>query len=158
MELLSSPEAWISLLTLTVLEIVLGIDNIVFISILSGKLPEHQQKKARQVGLALAMITRVLLLLSLTWIMKLTAPIFNLGELISISDSEWLGKLAISGRDLILIIGGLFLIYKSTHEIHQKLEGDEEAEGVKPKVFSFWSIITQILVLDIVCSVQFQLL
>lgn len=154
MELLSSPEAWISLLTLTVLEIVLGIDNIVFISILSGKLPENQQKKARQLGLALAMITRVLLLLSLTWIMKLTTPLFNMGEWIAITDSEWLDKLAISGRDIILLVGGLFLIYKSTHEIHQKLEGDEDEHGQKPKVFSFWSIIAQILVLDIVFSLD----
>lgn len=154
MELLSSPEAWISLLTLTLLEIVLGIDNIVFISILSGKLPEHQQKNARQVGLGLAMITRVLLLLSLTWIMKLTAPLFNVAEWFSITDAEWFEKLAISGRDIILLTGGMFLIYKSTHEIHQKLEGDEEVLGAKPKVYSFWSIIVQILILDIVFSLD----
>lgn len=153
MELLSSPEAWISLLTLTVLEIVLGIDNIIFISILSGKLPEHQQKKGRQVGLALAMITRVLLLLSLTWIMKLTAPLFNVGEWINVVNTEWLGKLAISGRDLILIIGGLFLIYKSTHEIHEKLESAEEKE-IKGKVYSFTGVIFQILLLDIVFSLD----
>ena len=153
MELLSSPEAWISLLTLTILEIVLGIDNIIFISILSGKLPENQQKKARQVGLALAMITRVLLLLSLTWIMKLTAPLFNVGEWISITNEEWLGQLAISGRDLILIIGGLFLIYKSTHEIHEKLESADEKEA-KGKVYSFTGVIFQILLLDIVFSLD----
>src|SRR5215217_3183030 len=129
MEFLSSPEAWISLLTLTILEIVLGIDNIVFISILAGKLPENQQKKARQLGLALAMITRVLLLMSLSWIMKLTAPLFNIGEWTGITNPEWLEKLAISGRDLILLIGGLFLIYKSTHEIHNKLEGEHEEGG-----------------------------
>lgn len=153
MEFLSSPEAWISLLTLTVLEIVLGIDNIVFISILAGKLPQNQQKKARQVGLALAMITRVLLLMSLSWIMRLTAPLFNIGDWIGITDTVWLEKLAISGRDLILLIGGLFLIYKSTHEIHNKLEGENEDEGnVKPHSFS--GTIIQILILDIVFSLD----
>ncbi|MES2651301.1 MAG: TerC family protein [Bacteroidota bacterium] len=153
MDFLATPEAWISLLTLTILEIVLGIDNIVFISILSGKLPESQQKKARQVGLALAMITRVLLLLSLSWVMGLTSPLFNMGDWIGISSQEWLDKLAISGRDLILLIGGLFLIYKSTHEIHNKLEGDEESEG-KTKVHSFSGTIVQILILDIVFSLD----
>ncbi|TBO43215.1 TerC family protein [Pedobacter kyonggii] len=153
MDFLSTPEAWISLLTLTVLEIVLGIDNIVFISILSGKLPENKQKKARQLGLALALITRVLLLLSLSWIMTLTAPLFNIGNWVGIVDGGWLEKLAISGRDLILIIGGLFLIYKSTHEIHNKLEGEEDEEG-KIKVHSFWAIIVQILILDIVFSLD----
>jgi len=153
MEFLSSPEAWISLLTLTVLEIVLGIDNIVFISILAGKLPQNQQKKARQLGLALAMITRVLLLMSLSWIMRLTAPLFNIGEWLGVSDPVWLEKLAISGRDLILLIGGLFLIYKSTHEIHNKLEGEHEGEGnVKPH--SFTGTIIQILILDIVFSLD----
>ncbi len=153
MELLSNPEVWISLLTLTVLEIVLGIDNIVFISILAGKLPENQQKKARQVGLALAMITRVLLLMSLSWIMKLTTPLFNMGEWFGVTDPEWLSKLAISGRDLILLVGGLFLIYKSTHEIHNKLEGEHESEG-KLKVHSFAGTIVQILILDIVFSLD----
>jgi len=153
MEFLSSPEAWISLVTLTVLEIVLGIDNIVFISILAGKLPQEQQKKARQTGLGLAMITRILLLLSLSWVMKLTAPLFNIGDLIGITNADWLEKLAISGRDLILIVGGLFLIYKSTHEIHNKLEGEEEG-GIKGKVHSFVGIIVQILILDIVFSLD----
>jgi predicted tellurium resistance membrane protein TerC len=153
MEFLSSPEAWISLLTLTVLEIVLGIDNIVFISILAGKLPQNQQKKARQLGLALAMITRVLLLMSLSWIMRLTAPLFNIGDWIGITNPEWLEKLAISGRDLILLIGGLFLIYKSTHEIHNKLEGEQENEG-NVKVYSFSGVIIQILILDIVFSLD----
>jgi predicted tellurium resistance membrane protein TerC len=153
MEFLSSPEAWISLLTLTLLEIVLGIDNIIFISILSSKLPEHQQKKARQMGLGLAMITRVLLLLSLSWVMSLTSPLFNVGSLVNLSNAEWLEKLAISGRDLILIIGGLFLIYKSTHEIHLKLEGEEEEEG-NVKVFSFSGVLIQILLLDIVFSLD----
>lgn len=154
MEFLSSPEAWISLLTLTVLEIVLGIDNIVFISILAGKLPANKQKKARTVGLGLAMITRVLLLFSLSWVMRLTTPLFNIGDWIGITNAEWLEKMAISGRDLILLIGGLFLIYKSTHEIHNKLEGDEDEDGVKGKVQSFAGIIVQILILDIVFSLD----
>ena len=153
MEFLSSPEAWISLLTLTILEIVLGIDNIVFISILAGKLPADQQKRARTVGLGLAMFTRILLLLSLSWVMKLTDPLFNLGDLIGVTNKEWLEKMAISGRDLILIIGGLFLIYKSTHEIHNKLEGEED-ESIKGKVQSFVGIIVQILILDIVFSLD----
>ncbi len=154
MEFLATPEAWISLLTLTVLEIVLGIDNIVFISILSGKLPEHQQKKARQVGLALAMITRILLLLSLSWVMSLTAEVFNAAGLLGFSNPEWLAKFSISGRDIILLVGGLFLIYKSTHEIHNKLEGSKEGEfGVK-KVHSFASTIFQILLLDVVFSLD----
>lgn len=153
MDFLNSPEAWISLLTLTLLEVVLGIDNIVFISILSGKLPADQQKRARTMGLALAMITRVLLLLSLSWIMKLTAPLFNIGDMIGITNPAWLEKTAISGRDLILLIGGLFLIYKSTHEIHNKLEGEDDAE-VKGKVHSFAATIVQILILDIVFSLD----
>ncbi len=153
MEFLSSPEAWISLLTLTLLEIVLGIDNIIFISILSGKLPANQQKKGRQVGLGLAMITRVMLLLSLTWVMTLTSPLFSIGPWLGITDSEWLHKLEISGRDLILIIGGLFLIYKSTHEIHDKLESEDEKE-IKGKVYSFSGVIVQILLLDIVFSLD----
>jgi predicted tellurium resistance membrane protein TerC len=154
MEFLNSPEAWISLLTLTILEIVLGIDNIVFISILAGKLPAEKQKKARTVGLALAMITRVMLLFSLSWVMRLTTPLFNIGDWIGITNAEWLEKMAISGRDLILLIGGLFLIYKSTHEIHDKLEGDEGEAGVKAKVYSFAGIIVQILILDIVFSLD----
>ena len=153
MEFLSSPEAWISLLTLTVLEIVLGIDNIIFISILSGKLPAHQQKKGRQLGLALAMITRVLLLLSLTWVMTLTSPLFSIGSLMNVTNPEWIHKLEISGRDLILIVGGLFLIYKSTHEIHDKLESADEQE-TKTKVHSFAGVIIQILLLDIVFSLD----
>jgi predicted tellurium resistance membrane protein TerC len=153
MEILSNPETWISLITLTLLEIVLGIDNIIFISILSGKLPQALQKKARQWGLGLAMITRILLLLSLSWVMTLTDPLFNIGELFSIDNQEWLEKLAISGRDLILLVGGLFLIYKSTHEIHLKLEGDEE-EGGTPKVHTFTGVLIQILLLDIVFSLD----
>lgn len=153
MDFFASPEAWISLLTLTVLEIVLGIDNIVFISILSGKLPPHQQKKARQLGLALAMITRILLLLSLSWVMTLTSPLFNLGEWLGLGEGAWLEKLAISGRDLILIVGGLFLLYKSTHEIHNKLEGEDETSG-NAKKHSFIGTIIQILILDIIFSLD----
>jgi predicted tellurium resistance membrane protein TerC len=141
MEWVTNPESWIALLTLTVLEIVLGIDNIIFISILSGKLPPEQQQKARTVGLALATITRILLLLSLTWVMSLTAPLF------SIFSHD------VSGRDLILILGGLFLIFKSTKEIHEKLEGEEGHASVKVKP-KFSGIIFQILLLDIVFSLD----
>jgi predicted tellurium resistance membrane protein TerC len=153
MEWLSNPEIWISLTTLTILEIVLGIDNIVFISIMAGKLPVDQQKKARQIGLGLALITRVLLLLSLTWIMSLTSPLFNLSSWFSIEDPEWVEKLSLSGRDLILIIGGLFLIYKSTTEIHDKLDNDEH-EVVNNKIISFSGVIVQILLLDVVFSLD----
>lgn len=140
MDWLSDPGIWVGFLSLTLLEIVLGIDNIVFISVLAGKLPEHQQAKARTVGLALAMITRILLLLSLAWIMRLTDPLFAvLGE-------------EISGRDLILIAGGLFLVAKSTHEIHHKLEGEDRTEvRAYP---SFRSVIIQILLLDVVFSLD----
>jgi predicted tellurium resistance membrane protein TerC len=141
MQWLSDPQAWIALLTLTVLEIVLGIDNIIFISILSGKLPANQQKKARTVGLMAAMIMRVLLLLSIAWIVKLTKPLFT------VAGAE------ISGRDLILIIGGLFLLAKSTHEIHDKLEG-EEHHAVAKGGPSFGSVIAQIMALDIVFSLD----
>lgn len=154
MEWLSSPEAWISLLTLTVLEIVLGIDNIVFISIISGKLPEGQQKKARRLGLMLAMITRVLLLLSISWVMTLTSPIFNVAAWIGIESGEWFEKLKISGRDLILVIGGLFLIYKSTVEIHDKLEGSHEEKEKQIKKISFNRVIVEIILLDIVFSLD----
>ena len=153
MEIFTNAEAWISLITLTLLEIVLGIDNIIFISILSSKLPVNLQKKARQWGLGLAMITRVLLLLSLSWVMTLTTPLFNLGSLFSVDNAEWLEKLAISGRDLILIVGGLFLIYKSTHEIHLKLEGEED-EGGNVKVYTFSGVLIQILMLDVVFSLD----
>ena len=141
MEWLSDPQAWIALLTLTILEIVLGIDNVIFISILSGKLPAEQQKKARTIGLAMALIMRVLLLLSLVWIIRLTAPLFTV-----------LGH-AISGRDLILLLGGLFLIAKSTHEIHDKLEG-EQGDAVKRIAPSLASVIVQISLLDIVFSLD----
>lgn len=141
MEFLADPNMWIALLTLTVLEIVLGIDNIVFISILAGKLPKDQQQKARRLGLALALVTRVLLLLSLSWIMSLTAPIFT------VFSQE------ISGRDIILLVGGLFLIYKATSEIHEKLEGEDHSTEIKG-VVSFNSVIVQILLLDIVFSLD----
>ncbi|MBC8047824.1 MAG: TerC family protein [Fimbriimonadaceae bacterium] len=137
----TTPDAWISLFTLTVLEIVLGIDNIIFISILSGKLPEEQQKRARRLGLALAMITRVLLLLSLSWIIKMDDDLFT-----------FLGS-GISGKDIVLLAGGLFLIYKATVEIHEKIEGDEDKE-IKIKAPSFQSVIIQILLLDIVFSLD----
>lgn len=141
MEWITNPDSLIALLTLTILEIVLGVDNIIFISILSGKLHGDKQNKARLTGLSLAMITRILLLLSLTWLMKLTAPLFVMLNYV------------ISGRDLILIIGGLFLLGKSTFEIHDKLEGEEEHSREIKKV-SFISIIIQILLLDIVFSLD----
>lgn len=154
MEWLYDPQIWISLFTLTVLEIVLGIDNIVFISILSGKLPAEQQKKARQLGLALALITRVLLLLSIKWIMGLTDPIINLADSVGINHPDWERYLTLSGRDIILFIGGLFLIYKSTTEIHHKIEGIPEEEHKTSKVVSFSSVIFQILILDVVFSLD----
>ena len=138
---LSSPEIWIALATLTFLEIVLGVDNVIFISILSGKLPEDQQARARRLGLLGAMGTRLLLLFSLTWIAKLTTPWFTV-----------IGQ-AISGRDLILILGGLFLIGKSVYEIHDKLEG-EEGHASKRVAASFASVIAQIMLLDIVFSLD----
>jgi predicted tellurium resistance membrane protein TerC len=134
-------EGWVALLTLTVLEIVLGIDNIVFISILAGKLRKEDREKARRWGLSLAMLTRLALLLAITWVMGLTAP------LLTVLSNE------ISGRDLILLAGGLFLIAKSTHEIHDKLEGTE-AEGNRRAAASFSSVIIQILILDIVFSLD----
>jgi predicted tellurium resistance membrane protein TerC len=142
MDWVSSPEAWIALLTLTVLEIVLGIDNIVFISILAGKLPINQQARARTIGLALAMITRILLLLSLTWIMRLTAPLF------AILGHEF------SGRDLILLVGGIFLIWKSTHEIHERLEGESESQRAARGAVTMGGVLVQIALLDIVFSLD----
>jgi predicted tellurium resistance membrane protein TerC len=140
-EWITEPQAWIAFITLTVLELVLGVDNIVFISILAGKLPPEQRKKARTVGLALAMFTRIALLFSLSWIIRLTAPLF-----------EVLGQ-EISGRDLILIAGGLFLLGKSTHEIHQKLEGEEGHASARVGP-SFIGVIVQILLLDVVFSLD----
>jgi predicted tellurium resistance membrane protein TerC len=141
MEWLTSPEAWVALLTLTVLEIVLGIDNIVFISILAGKLPPDQQARARRWGLTAAMLMRILLLLSIAWISRLTQPLFTV-----------VGQ-EISGRDLILIVGGLFLVAKATHEIHDKLEGEEGTAGARVPA-SLGAVITQIMLLDIVFSLD----
>lgn len=154
MEWISNPEIWVSLATLTVLEIVLGIDNIVFISILSNKLPENQQKKARQIGLGLAMVTRVLLLLSISWIMSLTKPFFNVAEMLGSTEGWWYDKLDLSGRDLILLLGGLFLIYKSTVEIHDRLEGEEHNDALTTKKVTFGNVILQILILDVVFSLD----
>jgi predicted tellurium resistance membrane protein TerC len=154
MEWLTNPEIWISLLTLTVLEIVLGIDNIVFISILSGKLPPEQQKKARQLGLLLALIMRVALLFSIKWIMSLTNPFLMLGDWLQIDNLQWQQNLNLSGRDLILLLGGLFLIYKSTTEIHHKIEGDSDMTEIKGKVITFGNVIFQILILDLVFSLD----
>jgi predicted tellurium resistance membrane protein TerC len=140
---ITQPDVWAALATLTVLEIVLGIDNIIFISILSGKLPMAQQKRARRTGLGAAMIMRVLLLFSLSWVIGLTAPFFT------IAGQE------ISGRDLILILGGLFLLFKSTREIHERLEGEDHAlEGGGAGRASFGSVIVQIMLLDIVFSLD----
>jgi predicted tellurium resistance membrane protein TerC len=141
LEWITNPESLIALLTLTVLEIVLGIDNIIFISILSGKLPKEQQNKARLTGLAVAMISRILLLFSIVWIMKLTLPLFTV-----------FGQ-EISGRDIILIAGGLFLLGKSTFEIHDKLEGGDGHKSGKV-VKSFANVIIQIMLLDIVFSLD----
>ena len=141
MDWISEPQAWVALATLTVLEVVLGIDNIIFISILAGKLPDAARDKARRVGLLAAMVTRILLLLSLAWIIRLTRPLFTV-----------LGN-EISGRDLILIAGGLFLLAKSTHEIHQKLEG-EEGEGSGRVAATFKGVVFQIMLLDIVFSLD----
>ena len=141
MEWLISPQAWIGLLTLTALEIVLGIDNVIFISIVAGKLPRAHQDRARRTGLALAAITRILLLLSLTWIMGLTNPLFSI----------W--TFDVTGRALILIAGGLFLIAKSTREIHLKLE-EEDKHAVARARATFGSVLLQILLLDVVFSLD----
>lgn len=140
-EWISTPEAWIALITLTSLEIVLGIDNIIFISILVGRLPENKRNKGRLIGLTLAMLARILLLLSLTWVMRLTSSLFEIYNM------------DISGRDLILIFGGLFLLAKSTHEIHTSLE-DHEEFSTKKTVVSFLGILVQITLLDIVFSLD----
>jgi predicted tellurium resistance membrane protein TerC len=153
---LFSVQAAIALVTLTILEIVLGIDNIIFISVLADKLPKEQQGRARTVGLSLAMIMRILLLLSISWIMGLTAGIPYLGDLAQPllgADPVTGQKLPFSWRDLILLLGGLFLIYKATTEIHDKLEGEEHGAGGRAAV-SFASVITQILILDVVFSLD----
>ncbi len=141
MDWITNPESWIAFATLTMLEVVLGIDNIVFISILAGKLPPEQQARARRIGLAVALVGRIGLLLSLSWVIKLTAPLFTVfGE-------------EISGRDLVLLVGGLFLIAKSTHEIHDKLEGQEGHASARVAP-SFASVILQVMLLDIVFSLD----
>ncbi len=139
MEIFLQTDTWIALLTLTFLEIVLGIDNIIFISIVAGKLPEHQQKRARLIGLSLALITRVLLLFGITWLIGLTETVVSVLEF----DLSW--------RDIILFVGGLFLLAKSTSEIHHKVEGVEEEKSVK-KVSAFSKAIVQIVLLDIIFS------
>ena len=140
-EWLAHPEAWVALGTLIALEIVLGIDNIIFISILVGRLPEHQRNSARQLGLSMAMLTRLALLFSLVWIMGLLEPWFSVFGV------------EISGRDIILILGGLFLLAKSTHEIHNSLEIVQETESV-PRAVGFYSVLAQIAILDIVFSLD----
>ena len=142
MEWLTDPQAWIALVTLTALEIVLGVDNIIFISILVGRLPEAQRQRARVLGLGFAMFSRIGLLLSLAWVMTLTEPLFSIGR-------------DISGRDLILIGGGLFLLWKSVHEIHNSLEGEADAPTAGAAVrASFAAVIAQIAIIDIVFSLD----
>lgn len=138
----NDPQAWVAMLTLTVMEIVLGIDNIVFISILTDKLPEAERPRARLLGLGFAMVTRILLLLSISWVMRLKDPIFAV-----------LGH-EISGKDLILILGGLFLLYKATTEIHHKIEGIAEEEKKSAKGAALGAILVQIAILDIVFSLD----
>jgi predicted tellurium resistance membrane protein TerC len=138
---ITQPATWIAFLTLVALELVLGVDNVIFISILAGKLPQDQQQRARTTGIALAVITRILLLFSISWIIGLTEPFFSVAGF------------NISGRDLVLIVGGLFLIWKSVHEIHQKLEGTEGHATAKVAA-AFWSVIVQIMLLDIVFSLD----
>jgi predicted tellurium resistance membrane protein TerC len=142
MDWLSDPNAWIGLLTLTVLEIVLGVDNIIFISILAGKLPEDQRAKARRLGLLGAFVTRILLLLSIAWVVRLTTPLFTVASV------------GVSGRGLILIIGGVFLIGKAVHEIHEKVEGGGHDETSKQAARSLAAVIAQIMVIDIVFSLD----
>lgn len=148
MDWIADPAIWISMLTLTLLEIVLGIDNIVFISILANKLPESQQHKARQVGLMAALGMRVLLLLTLAWVVKLDKALFEIPQFWAMK-----GAHPISGKDLVLLIGGLFLIAKSTKEIHEKLEGEDGATSRKVTP-AFGAVIVQIMLLDIVFSLD----
>ena len=145
--LLFSTQGIVSLLTLTLMEVVLGIDNIVFLSIIAGKLPKNLQAKARNYGLTLALIPRVVLLLFISWIISLTNPLFTL-DFIEIDDKP----LSITVKGLILIVGGLFLIYKATTEIHHKLEGDDEINGSKPKEVSFAAALFQIVIINVVFS------
>ncbi|MEO0557995.1 MAG: TerC family protein [Bacteroidota bacterium] len=170
---IADPNAWIALATLTTLEIVLGIDNIIFISILTGKLPEHQQARGRNIGLGLAMGMRILLLLSISWVMGLTAVLFDLSNVLPfLAEMEPFGEnardaighggevvgdaspYAFTGRDLILLIGGFFLVGKAAHEIHHKLEGDGAHATEKKVAVSFASVLFQIALLDIVFSLD----
>ena len=141
MDWITQPEIWIAFLTLVALELVLGVDNVIFISILAGKLPQNEQQRARTTGIALAVVTRLLLLISLRWIIGLEETLFSIGDF------------GVTGRDLILLGGGLFLIAKSTHEIHQKLEGVEGESSARVRA-SFWNVIIQIMLLDIVFSLD----
>lgn len=141
MDWITQPETWIAFITLVALELVLGVDNVIFISILAGKLPQDQQQRARTTGIMLAVVTRILLLLSLRWIVGLTDTLFTVLNF------------DVSGRDLVLFAGGLFLLWKSVHEIHQKLEGEEGRSSAKVRA-AFWSVIAQILLLDIVFSLD----
>ena len=152
MTALTDPSLWLGLLTLTALEIVLGIDNIIFLSILAGKLPRDQQPSGRRLGLAMAFVTRVLLLLSISWLARLTAPLFTMSALSFLE----LEAREVSGRDLILIVGGLFLIGKSTYEIHHKLEAsdDAHADGPARRTASLAAVVAQIAVVDIVFSLD----
>ena len=171
---IADPNAWVALATLTTLEIVLGIDNIIFISILTGRLPEAQQAKGRNIGLGLAMVMRILLLFSISWVMGLTEVLFDLGSVFPFLEgmeafgtnardtvghggAEAVGDqspLGITGRDIILIVGGIFLVGKATHEIHHKLEGDGEHVTEKTKAATLGSVLVQIAVLDLVFSLD----
>lgn len=142
LELLTDPNAWVAFATLAALEVVLGIDNLIFISILAGKLPPDRQELARKVGIAAALVSRLVLLLALTWIMKLTAPLF------AVANNEF------SGKDLVLIFGGLFLIYKATKEIHDKLEGSNDAPPSIVAATGFSAVIFQIMLVDVVFSLD----
>jgi len=142
MEWIADPQAWIALGTLTALEIVLGIDNIIFITILASRLPKEQRDKARLIGLGIAMVSRILLLFAIAWIMSLTAPLFGV-----------LGQ-ELSGRDLILIAGGLFLLGKASHEIHNNLEGEDPSERGGAVTAGFWSVLIQIALIDMVFSID----
>jgi predicted tellurium resistance membrane protein TerC len=141
MNWITQPETWIAFLTLVALELVLGVDNVIFISILAGKLPQEQQGRARTTGILLAVITRIMLLLSLKWIVGLTDALFSVYGF------------DVSGRDLVLFVGGLFLLWKSVHEIHQKLEGEEGQASARVRA-AFWNVIIQIMLLDIVFSLD----
>ncbi len=152
MNALTDPSVWLGLLTLTALEIVLGIDNVIFLSILAGKLPPEEQATGRRLGLAMAFVTRVLLLLSISWLARLTAPLFTVSALSFLE----LEAREITGRDLILIVGGLFLIGKSTYEIHHKLDARDEATaaGSARRTASLAAVVAQIAVVDIVFSLD----